>query len=298
MSHDSERRSAWVHRTILTLVIALWLSMIDRSRAGDIILFTASTDNTGGANPISVPNNNNPFIPAIDPAVTINPNPALLDGNQVGPLNGITYGPLGALGNTGGTTGFVTSSYTFATSGTYQLIFEVAKTTESPGDSALATDSVQLGGKPLFNFQPGGLGVLPIGLSGEGTFGTSAAIAGLAPSGGEAAFAWIDSTGGEAPIFDTVDGFSASQLFSASFSAKAGSTLSLDAAFLTGDGGPFADYGIIALQSVPEPSSLILLAAGLIGLTAHASRCRARRKATDSPTLAEQIPDSPSAPAT
>jgi hypothetical protein len=46
--------------------------------AGDIILYAASTDNSGGLNPISVPNNNNPFIPAIDPGVTLTPNPALL----------------------------------------------------------------------------------------------------------------------------------------------------------------------------------------------------------------------------
>jgi hypothetical protein len=287
MSQNRAWGIAWIRFTIATISVLLWLSAINGARAGDIILFTASTDNSGGLNPISVPNNNNPNIPAIDPAVTLTPNPALLDGNTVGPLNGITYGPLDATGDTAGTTGFVTSSYTFAASGYFQLIFEVANVDGSPGQSALATDSILLGGKPLFNFQPGGLGVLPAGLTGAGTFGTEGAITGLSPSGGDAAFAWIDSTGGQKPIFDTVDGMSASQLFSASFAATAGTTLSLDAAFLTQDGGPFADYGIVALQSVPEPSSLILLAAGAIavaGYVVHASRTR--RLPTDHSTYA------------
>ena len=49
--------------------------------------------------------------------------------------------------------------------------------------------------------------------------------------------------------------------------ATAGQTISLDAAFMTSDGGPFDDYGIVALQSVPEPSSLMIaIAASAIGL--------------------------------
>ena len=139
----------------------------------------------------------------------------------------------------------MTSDYTVATSGFFRLAFEVANTIDCTGQSALATDNILLNGNPLFNFQPGGVGVLPTGLMGFGTFGTSAAIAGLAPSGGDAAFAWLDSTGSLAPIYDTVDGFSASRVYSVGF-ATAGSTLSLDAAFLTSDGGPFDDYGIIA----------------------------------------------------
>ena len=256
------------------LIALLWLSNISQASAGEVILFAASTDNTGGVNPISVPNNNNPYIPSIDPTAALNPNPALLDGNAVGPLNGITYGPFGWINDTGGTTGFVTSSYTLASGGDFRLIFEVSNTIDCTGQSALATDNILLNGNPLFNFQPGGLGFLPTGLTGHGTFGTSGGITGLAPSGGNAAFAWLDSTGGQTPIFDTVDGFSASQLYSVSFSAAAGSTLSLDAAFMTSDGGPFDDYGIIALQSVPEPSSLVLLSIAVIGLAGWAARKR------------------------
>jgi hypothetical protein len=268
---------------VWVVVTALLAGAACNASAGDIILYAASTDNSGGLNPISVPNNNNPFIPAIDPGVTLTPNPALLDGNTVGPLNGITYGPTDGTGDTAGTTGWVTTSYTLQTTGTYQLVWEVANVTGAPGQSALATDSVLLNKMPLFNFQPLGPGALPTGLTGYGSsggnpsYGTSGGIAGLMPSGGDAAFAWIDSTGGLKPIFDTVSGNSAARLYSAEFMAKAGMTLSIDAAFLTQDGGAFGDYGIIALQSVPEPSSVVLLAAGLIGIAGYAKRRRRTR---------------------
>ena len=49
----------------------------------------------------------NPVIPSIDPGVTLNPDPAFLDGNITGPLNGVTYGPFGFGGNAGGNTGWV-----------------------------------------------------------------------------------------------------------------------------------------------------------------------------------------------
>ena len=266
-------RQQWKRRSFLALLASVCLSVAGRASAGDIILFTASTDNTGGVNPISAPNNNNLYIPPIDPSVTITPNPGLLDGNAVGPLNGYTYGPFGWINDTGGTTGFINVSYTFATGGMFRLIWEVSNTIDCTGQSALATDNVLLNNNPFFNFQPGGLGVLPTGLTGAGTYGTSGAITDLSPSGGNAAFAWIDTTGNQTPIFDTVDANSASQLFSATFTANAGDVISLDAAFITDDGGPFADYGIVDLQSVPEPSSLALLAiAATVGLTVCARR--------------------------
>jgi hypothetical protein len=278
MHRNIQSRRSWTRWSFLALLACSWLMLAGEASA-DIILFTASTDNTGGLNPISVPNNNNIYIPPIDPAVTINPNPALLDGNAVGPLDGITYGPTDGNGDTGGTTGFVSVSYTIPKAGTYRLVWEVSNTTGAPGQSALATDNVLLNGKALYNFQAGGIGVLPNRLTGAGSFGTSGGINGLLPSGGDAAFAWIDSTGGQRPIYDppppTDDGNSASQLFGATFFAKAGSTLSLDAAFMTNDGGAFADYGIVALQSVPEPSSLVLLAMGTAGLAGHVLRRRA-----------------------
>jgi hypothetical protein len=263
------------------VVIILFLCMCSAGRArGDVVLYTASTDNSGGVDPVSVPNNNNPYIPSIDPSVTISPaQGGLLDGNTVGPLNGTTYGPGGWIDDTGGTTGFVNVSYTIATSGTFQLVWEVANTLVNSGSSALATDNVLLDGNSLFNFpMTGGLGALPTGLTGAGTYGTSGAITDLAPSGGDSTFAWIDTTGGLTPMYDTVDGNSASRLISTTFSATAGMVLSLDAAFLTNDGGPFDDYGIVVLVSVPEPSGLVLLLTGaVIGSGGLAARCRKRR---------------------
>ena len=90
------------------------------------VLFTASTDNTGGAFPVSVPGTNNVNIPTIDPGVTLTPNPVLLDGNITGPLKGVTYGPFGFGANGGGNTGWVSISDTVSATGLYQLIWEVA----------------------------------------------------------------------------------------------------------------------------------------------------------------------------
>jgi hypothetical protein len=257
-------------RPIVAVLAFVFLALATRAFAGDVILFTASTDNSGGLNPISVPNNNNANIPAVSPSVTITPNPALLDGNSVGPLNGVTYGPFGFGGNAGGTTGFVNVSYTFTSAGEFQLVWEVSSVTGSPEQSALATDDVLLNGTALFNFQPDGLGDLPTGLTGAGTYGTSGAITGLSPSGGDSAFAWIDTSGGQTPVYDAVDGNSASQIYSATFIAIPGDVISLDAAFLTNDGGQYADYGIVALTparaAVPLPSVLAQAAIGMAAL--------------------------------
>jgi len=252
-----------------------------RRAAADLtVLFTASTDYTGNVNGgYSYPNdpvNQNPNIPAISPGVTLTPGTGGFDGNQVGPLpDGSTYGPFGYNGNAGGSTGWVTTSYTLPTSGSFQLVWEVANVINCAGSDALATDNIRINGNLIFQFQPGS--VLPSGFTGLGNYGTSGAVPDLAPSGGEAAFAWMDvapppySTN-VSPIFDTVDGYSASRLYSAVFTANAGDTITLDAAFLTNDGSPYPDYGIVALQSVPEPSSLIVAALGAIGMAGYALR--------------------------
>src|SRR5262249_42959169 len=100
---------------------------------------------------------------------------------------------------------------------------------------------------------------------------TSGAITGLSPTEGSS-FAWMDTTGDVPPIFDTVDGTFGSRLSSDVFPVTAGTTLTLDAAFLTTDGGPFYDYGIIALVQVPERTSLIVVAAPAISLGGGALR--------------------------
>lgn len=80
-----------------------------------------------------------------------------------------------------------------------------------------------------------------------------------------------------APIFDTVDGYSASRMYSATFTANAGDTLTLDAAFLTNDGSPYDDYGIVALASVPEPSSVVMALIGTFATVGY-SLGRGRNK--------------------
>ena len=145
------------------------LLLIEPSHAlADTVLFTASTDNTGGAFPVSVPGTNNVNIPAIDPGVTLTPNPALLDGNITGPLNGVTYGPFGFGANAGGNTGWVSISDTVSATGLYQLIWEVAGADPKIG-SALVIDNIRVNGNLLFGFESG----IPGGFSPLGTVGTS-----------------------------------------------------------------------------------------------------------------------------
>jgi hypothetical protein len=231
--------------------------------AADTILFTASTDNTGGAFPVSVPGTNNPNIPMIDPGVTLNPNPALLNGFQTGPLNGVLYGPFGFGANGGGNTNWVSSSFTVTATGKYQLIWEVAGADPKIG-SALAFDNVRVNGSLLYGFESG----IPGGFTALGTVGTSGALPVSDPVGGTSpppfaptegnSFGFMDVTGGIKPVYDQVDPYLGSRLLSSTFDLSAGDRLTMDLAFLTNEGDPFHDYGIAALRFVPEPSSLLL----------------------------------------
>ncbi len=255
--------------------------------AGDIILFTASTDYTGNIpdGGYSFPNdpvNQNPNLPAISNGVTLWPAWGGLSNTLIGPLpDGTTYGPGGFIPNAGGTTGWVTTCYTFASSGQFRLVWEVAEVSGAQGGDALATDNITLNGNKIAQFQPGGM--LPTGYSGTGSSGTSSGVPGLPTSGNDPGFAWMDvqpnvSTAISA-IFDmSGDVYSASQLFSATINVNLGDMLCVDVAFMTNDGTPFSDYGIVALQSVPEPSSLVLAVLGLLGTTGLAVRRRRQRK--------------------
>jgi PEP-CTERM motif len=293
MRVNLKRRSVrrWM---VIGVAASALVHLASRNSAADLtVLFTASTDYTGavpnlnGTYGYSYPNdpvNQNPYIPAISAGVTLSLSSNGLDGNFVGPLpDGSTYGPFGYNANAGGSTGWVTATYTIPTSGTFQLVWEVANVVNCAGSDALATDNIRINGTSLFQFQPGGVGALPSGFTGLGNYGTSGGVSDLAPSGGGAAFAYMDvqpppSSTNVAPIFDTVDGYSASRLYSATFTANAGDTLTLDSAFLTNDGGNYADYGIVALQSaVPEPSSLLIAALGAIAMAGYAL-CRHGRR--------------------
>jgi hypothetical protein len=244
----------------------------------DTILFTASTDSSGMADPVSAPaviplGPNNPVIPSIDPGVTLNPNPALLDGNITGPLDGVTYGPFGFGGNTGGNTGWVNVSYTVPVAGFYQLVWEVAGADLKIG-SALAMDNIRVNGNLLFSFSSG----IPGGFTPLGSVGTSGPLnvtdalgnplPPFNPTEGSQ-FGYMDLFGQVAPIFDSnaaADGFLGSRLYSSIFNLSANETLSMDMAFLTNEGAPFFDYGIAALVSVPEPNSAVLLSIGALSL--------------------------------
>ncbi len=271
----------------IALLIAASLPASGPGAKADLILFTASTDFTGGFNTI-VPNSNNVYIPSISPGVALSPDPAYLDNQNVGPLDGISYGPSYSQvpGTTSGTTGWVTSTVTIPTTGFYRLIWEVANTVNCAGADALAAGNILLNGVSLFGFAGG----LPSGFTGLGSYGTSGSIPGLTASEPDGAFAWMDvqpppHTTGVDPLFDPLyttglgDGYSASQLYSATFGADAGDNLRVDSAFLTNDGGNYADYGIVALSGppLPEPSSLAITALGAVVLGGYgAARRRGR----------------------
>jgi hypothetical protein len=260
------------------MVAGAVLSVAGPARA-DAILFTATTDNTGGAFPVSVPGTNNVNLPPIDPGVTLTPNPAFLDGNVTGPLNGVIYGPVGFDGNGGGNTGWVESDYTVAATGRYRLVWEVAGADPKIG-SALTVDNVRVNGSLLYGFEGG----IPGSFLSLGSVGTSGAVPVTTATGGSlpdfsptegSAFAYLDIKHNTvSPIFDTVDGFVASRLYSDVFMLSGGDTLSMSLAFLTNDGAPFYDYGIAALISIPEPSTLTISAIALAALAVVLVRAR------------------------
>lgn len=243
-----------------------------------VILFTADTaDDQEGGTTLGVPaDSNGGHLPAISAGVVLSPDSAPLQGDVVGPLNDNIYGPFGSFGNVAGSTGWVTSTFTFASSGWGRLFWEVANVLDFAFDSVLAIDNVLLKntlGDTVVHFGFEG-GIIPSGFTRRGVVGTSMAVPGLDPTeGNHFAFldtivpdvdgdGWLDPT---PPRFDTVDGAHAAQLMSPSMFFNAGDTLSMDLVFLTSDGGSeFHDYAVAAV--VPEPASLALLAGGLLGL--------------------------------
>lgn len=263
------------------VAVAVLLAIGPGAAADTIVMFTASTDYTGDINGgASFPNdpvNQNPNLPGISSGVTLSPVSGGFGDAAVGPLDGVTYGPSGFNNNAGGSTGWVTSCYTFTTAGTYQIVWEVANVFGTQGNDALATDNITLNGNRIVDFSSG----IPAGFNSQGSVGTSTGVTGLNPSGGDSAFAWMDvnptTSTGVTPLFDTsgeVD--SASQLYSTTITVKKNDEICIDAAFLTTSGSPYQDYAAIALQSVPEPSGLFLAVTGLVAAVGYASRRRRR----------------------
>jgi hypothetical protein len=304
-------------RSLLIAVVACASAhLAGRDAAADLtILFTASTDSTGGlpnadgtTYGYSYPNDpssQNPNLPNISSGVTLTSQTTGLSTGgflgtpqngsgyqgpyQVGTsgtnLDGTIYGPSGFNQNAGGTTGWITTTYTFQTGGLFQLIWEVADVVGAQGGDALTTDNIRLDGHLLTSFDSG----IPSNYSTQGSVGTSGSIPLVDPSTGTqagtlsptsgTAFGYLDvqdsgsPSNNVAPLFDTSgDVYSASQLYSASFTVQAGDTLSLDVAFLTNDGSPYADYGIVAVAAVvPEPSNLLVAAVGILGMVGYAA---------------------------
>jgi len=197
--------------------------------------------------------------------VSLNPTSASMDGVETGPLNGTTYGPSAYDGtNFGGTTGWVTVSYTFTAAGPVQLVWEVANIGDDSNLTALAIDNIRINGVLQWGFETG----IPAGFTLLNQGGTSEAIPNLSPTEG-VSFAWLDNLNDVfvEPTFDTVDGFNASRLYSTVFTVAAGDTLTIDLAFLSTDGtSEYHDYGVAAAQLVPVPGTLMLLGSGLLGL--------------------------------
>lgn len=265
---------------LATLAIGAFLVTGSEAQAG-AVLFTAGVDITFTANPVSIPPQGNPHIPSVDPGVTLTPVPPIpLDGVATGPLNGITYGP-GAFPNdtsTGGTTGWVNSTYTIVASDLGNSLFiEVANVGDQAFQSGLAVDNIRINGILVESFEGG----IPGGWTTNGVLFTSGPVANLAPTDGSS-FLFMDTTGAAVAAFDTVDGTNASNLF-APLAFVVGDVLSFDIAFMTTDGtDTFHDYGLAALGiptvvgvAVPEPATFALFGAGLAGLGAM----RRRRKA-------------------
>ena len=126
------------------------------------------------------------------------------------------------------------------------------------------------GSRPRKRSGPSGLGASKCSRPAwpAGTYGTSAAIPGLAATAGMRPSPGSDRRARSRRLTIPRPPFATAtrpQIFSAPFFDEAGWSLSLDAAFVTSDGGPFADYGSIALQSILEPPSLVMFATATIG---------------------------------
>jgi len=216
-----------------------------------------------------VPADDNPLVPGIDAAVTLE---ELATGytaagdvfditappNDAGVLNGTQYGPVAFGGVPGGATGWVNSSYTIPTAGSYALAFWVSDVGDTSVESALAFDNVQLPGSGAFT----DFSSLPLGWETFGSGGFSEAMTGVSPTVGDN-FAFIDTlndggfidaevimeVGGAGGVDTSVFGGTVGSLvLSSAFSVTDHeTTVSFDANFLSNDGDGFNDFAVVQL---------------------------------------------------
>ena len=237
----------------LTIIInaALWL--VGLSLHGQIVPAT-----TG------LPNNS--LITSINSGVTLSPSSISTFATfNVGPIDGTTYNATNRYSNasnSGGTTPWITVSFSFntsgLTSGNYYLSFLVTNKSDNQYSTGLAIDAVS--GVLTQGFETGS-SALPSGwsLQGGGTHGiVSSTVTGLAPpSGGGSQFAFIDTgiSGSTTGTISTsaIGGTHGIILTSPSFSLTTGSTLSMQLAFVSNDGtSSFEDFALAQLFIVGE----------------------------------------------
>ncbi len=283
----------WLLSVLVSAVFVVGITISDSAYVNPFILFTADTATDFSGDYLSQPatvfgvpaDSHFGHLPNISPGVILSPFPAYFDGVETGPLNGVTYGPLGfgIPENTAGTTGWVRVTFTVPVGGFLQLTFEVADVIDPVVHSALAIDNIRLNGLLLEGFESG----VPSGWIGFGSFGISPAVPNLAPTEG-ASFAFIDTQTtltSVLPMFDKVDGVEASQLIffheppsPFAIIVKPGDILEIDLAFLTNDGDIFHDYAVVQAQITPEPSTFLLLGTGIAGIIVYR---RKRRNCVD-----------------
>jgi len=114
-----------------------------RDATSGAVVATLANANTSSAGAPSVPAQGGP-APAVSAGVTLSPSQAYFNGLSTGPVGGDTYGPGSYSGGPGGSTGWITSTYTIPATGSYRLFFLVSDVGDTGVDSGLAVDEIGL----------------------------------------------------------------------------------------------------------------------------------------------------------
>lgn len=118
-------------------------AFIQLRTASGAVVATVGNANTTGPDSRAIPAVGGP-APAISALVTLTPATAFFNGLSTGPVGSQTYGPGKYGGGNGGSTGFVRSSFTIQTTGSYRLFFAVFDYGNRSFPSGLAVDNIRL----------------------------------------------------------------------------------------------------------------------------------------------------------